>query len=31
VVICGGREVYRIIGAFPRAALEQRLVPVLAS
>lgn len=30
VVIRGGREVDRIVGALPRAALEQRLGPVLA-
>ena len=31
VVIRDGREVDRIVGALPRAALEQRLGPVLAS
>jgi thioredoxin 2 len=31
VVIHDGREVDRIVGALPRAALEQRLRPVLAS
>jgi putative thioredoxin len=31
VVIRDGCEVDRIIGALPRAALEQRLAPVLAS
>ena len=30
VVISDGREVDRIVGALPRAALEQRLAPVLA-
>ena len=30
VVIRDGREVDRIVGALPRAALEQRLGPVLA-
>jgi thioredoxin 2 len=30
VVIRDGREVDRIVGALPRAALEQRLEPVLA-
>jgi thioredoxin 2 len=30
VVIRDGREVDRIVGALPRAALEQRLAPVLA-
>ena len=30
MVIRDGREVDRIIGALPRAALEQRLAPVLA-
>jgi thioredoxin 2 len=31
VVMRDGREVDRIVGALPRAALEQRLGPVLAS
>jgi thioredoxin 2 len=31
VVIRGGEEVDRVVGALPRAALEQRLGPVLAS
>jgi thioredoxin 2 len=31
VVIRDGREVDRIVGALPRAALEQRLAPVLAA
>jgi len=31
VVLREGREVDRIVGALPRAALEQRLGPVLAS
>lgn len=31
VVIREGREVDRIVGALPRAALEQRLAPVLVS
>jgi len=31
VVIRDGHEVDRIVGALPRAALEQRLGPVLAS
>jgi thioredoxin-like negative regulator of GroEL len=31
VVIRDGHEVDRIVGALPRAALEQRLRPVLAS
>jgi thioredoxin 2 len=31
VVIRDGREVDRIVGALPRAALEQRLAPTLAS
>jgi thioredoxin-like negative regulator of GroEL len=31
VVIDDGREVDRIVGALPRAALEQRLRPVLAN
>ena len=31
VVIRDGREVDRIVGALPRAALEQRLEPVLSS
>ena len=31
VVIRGGAEVDRIVGALPRAALEQRLAPVLAA
>ena len=31
VVLRDGREVDRIVGALPRAALEQRLAPVLAS
>ena len=31
VVLRHGREVDRIVGALPRAALEQRLAPVLAS
>jgi thioredoxin 2 len=31
MVMRDGREVDRIIGALPRAALEQRLAPVLAS
>jgi thioredoxin 2 len=31
VVIDDGREVDRIVGALPRAALEQRLRPVLAT
>ena len=31
VVIRDGREVDRVIGALPRAALEQRLGPTLAS
>ncbi len=31
VVIRDGREVDRIVGALPRAALEQRLAPVLTS
>jgi hypothetical protein len=26
-----GREVDRVVGALPRAALEQRLAPVLAA
>jgi hypothetical protein len=26
-----GREIDRIVGALPRAALEQRLAPVLSS
>ena len=30
VVIRDGKEVDRIVGALPRAALEQRLGPVLA-
>jgi thioredoxin 2 len=30
VVIRGGEEIDRIVGALPRAALEQRLAPVLA-
>jgi thioredoxin-like negative regulator of GroEL len=30
VVIRDGREVDRVVGALPRAALEQRLGPVLA-
>ena len=30
VVIRDGREVDRVVGALPRAALEQRLEPVLA-
>ena len=30
VVMRGGQEVDRIVGALPRAALEQRLGPVLA-
>jgi thioredoxin 2 len=30
VVIHGGEEIDRIVGALPRAALEQRLAPVLA-
>jgi thioredoxin 2 len=31
VVMRAGREVDRIVGALPRAALEQRLAPALAS
>ena len=31
VVMRDGREVDRIVGALPRAALEQRLAPVLAA
>ncbi|MGZ4249246.1 MAG: thioredoxin family protein [Solirubrobacteraceae bacterium] len=31
VVVRDGREVDRIVGALPRAALEQRLGPILAS
>jgi thioredoxin 2 len=31
VLMREGREVDRIVGALPRAALEQRLAPVLAS
>ncbi len=31
VVMREGREVDRIVGALPRAALEQRLAPVLAT
>lgn len=31
VVMAEGREVDRIVGALPRAALEQRLAPVLAA
>jgi thioredoxin 2 len=31
VVIRDGKEVDRIVGALPRAALEQRLAPVLAA
>ncbi|MGZ4232952.1 MAG: thioredoxin [Solirubrobacteraceae bacterium] len=31
VVLRDGREVDRIVGALPRAALEQRLAPMLAS
>jgi thioredoxin 2 len=31
VVIRGGEEVDRVVGALPRAALEQRLAPVLAA
>ncbi len=30
VVISGGREIDRMVGAVPRATLEQRLAPVLA-
>ena len=31
VVMRDGREVDRVVGALPRAALEQRLAPVLAA
>ena len=31
VVMREGREIDRIVGALPRAALEQRLAPVLSS
>jgi thioredoxin 2 len=31
VVIRGGQEIDRVVGALPRAALEQRLGPVLAA
>ena len=31
VVLRNGREVDRIVGALPRAALEQRLAPILAA
>ncbi len=31
VVMREGREVDRVVGALPRAALEQRLAPVLAT
>ncbi len=31
VVMREGREVDRVVGALPRAALEQRLAPVLAA
>lgn len=31
VVMREGREIDRVVGALPRAALEQRLAPVLAA